>query len=306
MKAPTDKRNDTIQIIVTTACDLFNCSNCTQLLPFRKDARHMSVECFRKAVESVLEWPGVVALFGGNPCAHPRFEELCAILRELIPEQRRRGLWSNALMGKGGVVRETFYPHGRFNLNAHADAEAAREIDEWLPGKLIETSRNRLSWHSPVLMSRQDLGLTEAAWVGLRESCDINQTWSAAIRQGEDGEPYAYFCEVAAALDGVRGVNNGIRATPGWWREKMLFFERQVRNCCDGGGSGPSCGVPLRLLGHTDRSDTYDVTRAWADRVASERRGRVELAMHDALPQGTDRPTDYQAHRTNKPLARID
>ena len=261
----------------------------------------MSVECFREAVLSLVDWPGVIGVFGGNPCAHPRFEDLCAVLCELVPDQRRRGLWTNNLMGKGGIVRETFYPNGRFNLNAHADEDAAREIDEWLPGRLIETSRNRLSWHSPVLMSYRDLGLTEQAWGALRENCDINQTWSAAIRQGDDGRPYAYFCEVAAALDGVRGVNNGILATPGWWREKMPFFERQVRGCCDGGG-GPACGVPLRLLGHLDRSDTYDVTQSWADRVASDRRGQVELAMHDSMPESTDRPTDYQAHRSTKPV----
>jgi hypothetical protein len=198
-------------------------------------------------------------------------------------------------MGKGGVARATFWPHGRFNLNAHGDAAAAAEIDEWLPGKLIETSRSRLSWHSPVVLDRRDLGVGDEEWVDMREACDINLTWSSAIRQGDDGKPYAYFCEVAAALDGVRGENAGIPAEPGWWRLKMPAFARQVERCCDRG-----CGVPLRRLGHRDREDTYDSSPSWRAALAN-RRGSVVVDEHSAMPAPTDRPTDYQAHRTTKP-----
>src|SRR5678815_5557545 len=156
MKAMTDKSNDTIQVIVTTACNLFNCSNCTQLLPFRKDATHMSPEVFREAVHSLRDWPGIVGIFGGNPCSHPKFPELMKILVEEIPDQKHRGLWSNNLMGHGALVREVFYPHGRFNLNAHAVNQAAKQIEQFLPGKLIRSSGHQLSWHSPCHLYTSD------------------------------------------------------------------------------------------------------------------------------------------------------
>ena len=284
MKAPTDKRNDTIQIIVTRACSLFTCSNCTQLLPFRKDALHMGVDVFRAAVRSVKDWPGVVAMFGGNPCNHPKFPELCAILEEEIPQQKRRGLWSNDLRGHGETVRRVFYPSGRFNLNAHAEAGAADEIERHLPGKLLRESRSKLSQHSPILVHWKDLGMTEEDWIAVREDCDINKNWSAAIVE-RDGEPFAYFCEVGAAIDGIRGENNGIPAVPGWWRLKMSSFEHQVRNCCDAG-----CGVPLRLRGHLDREDTYDVSESWGAVAVpkSEKSVKVVLPVEGKAAEATD------------------
>lgn len=294
MRAPTDKSNDIIQICVTRKCDLFHCSNCTQLLPFRKDAVEMSVDCFRQALRSCAGWPGIVAMFGGNPCTHSRFPELCQIMKEEIPEQRHRGLWTNNLMQHGQVVKDTFWPDGRFNLNAHADEAAAAEIDRWLPGRLIESSRNRTSWHSPVLLDYRDFGITQEQWIHARENCDINIRWSSAIVERE-GMPYAYFCEVAAALDGIRGENHGLPAVSGWWREKMPAFAHQVEQCCDRG-----CGIPLKGLGSLDRDDTYDISPAFIPLTVGR---KVQTRVHETRPSKTDMPTDYQSRWSRKPVS---
>lgn len=287
MLSPVEKiqrgGNDTIQIVVTTRCDR-NCSNCTQLLPFRTDYAFMSIECFEEAVVSVKDWPGIVALFGGNPCVHPRFHELCEILARHIPPQRR-GLWTNHVFNRGRVAAETF-SHGRLNLNAHANSEAAEAMDAAFPGRVIPGSDSQASWHSAILSDYRDLGLSEAEWVEMRERCDINQKWSAAIVQRE-GKPFAYFCEVAAAIDGVRGQNHGIPAVPGWWRERMSAFEHQVKACCDSG-----CGVPLRVKGHLDRDDTYDVTPAWQP-VTENPRIPVGIQMHEQDPEHCAAADDY-------------
>jgi hypothetical protein len=291
--APTEKTNDTIQIVVSRSCDLYLCSNCTQLLPFRRDPLHMSVDVFRQAVQSLKGWPGIYGIFGGNPCSHPQFADLLQVLVEEVPNQRQRGIWTNNLLGHGALVREVFYPNGRFNLNAHAQPSAAAAIDQWLPGKLIPTSRARDSWHSPVLLHWQDMGLTEPEWVAARETCDINQTWSAGIFE-RDGAPYAYFCEVAGALDGVRGENHGIPATLGWWRQPMAAFHAQVGACCDRG-----CGVPLRRRGHLDNERTYDYSTTFVPIVSVKRPAKLAVVLNTA--ETTDalvRPTDYQRLRS--------
>lgn len=298
MLTPGDKvfnrGNDIIQILVTRACNLFSCSNCTQLLPFRKDTLHMGVDVFRAAVRSMAGWPGVVAMFGGNPCSHPKFEDLAAILEEEIPEQHRRGLWSNAFLGHGETVRRVFYPHARFNLNAHADREAAVDMARWCPGKVIEASVGSPAWHGPILMDREDLGISAEDWVPIRESCDINRNWSGIVVE-RDGFPYGYFCEVAAAIDGVRGENHGMLASPGWWREPIANFAGQISGCCDRG-----CGVPFRFRGHLDRDDVYDVTRAWVP-MTSPRKGRVSIHEHseglEKIPRSGEL-TDYLRLRT--------
>lgn len=290
MLAPVDKLknrgNNIIQIVVTTACDLYTCSNCTQLLPFRKDYRHMTLECFEKAVKSLRDWPGVVALFGGNPCTHPQFSDLCHILSLHIPDQSKRGLWSNNLMTHGPLVRRTFYPYGTFNLNVHRNTDAAAYIAEWLPGKLIQSSVRSQSWHSPILVSHQDIGVPESEWEELREHCDINQKWSAAIVERE-GKPYAYFCEVAAALDGIRGLNHGVPVHYGWWQESMSAFQHQVAGCCDKG-----CGVPLRLKGHEDESKVYDTSKSFMSHVRQDS-NVVALRFHATPPETTREVTDY-------------
>ncbi len=297
MKAPTDKTNDTIQIVISRSCDLMWCSNCTQLLPFRKDVAHMSVDVFRQALRSLKGWKGIRGVFGGNPCVHPRFPDLMAVLVEEVPDQRQRGLWTNNLMKHGQLVRDVFYPLGRFNLNAHADAAAAAEIDKWLPGRLIPTSRDRASWHSPMLLDWRDLGMLPSEWIAARESCDINQHWSAAIFERE-GAPFAYFCEVAGALDGIRGENHGIPAVPGWWAFKMDRFGTQVRRCCDEG-----CGVPLRRLGHRDVDATYDYSESFIPLIAGRLKSpHVSLQLHgDLTTTPTQSPTDYQGLRSVKP-----
>jgi hypothetical protein len=276
MLTPHDKirrgGNDTIQIIITRACDIFTCTNCTQLLPFRSDALHMSTECFRNALRSLADWPGIVGIFGGNPCCHPRFAELMKILMEEIPVQRHRGIWTNNLLKHGALVREVFYPHGRFNLNAHADPAAAADIERWLPGKLIPKTDRDPAWHAAMLADYRDFGMSEEQWIAAREACDINQKWSAAIAE-RDGQPYAYFCEVAASLDGVRGENHGIPANPGWWQSRMDTYKHQVRECCDRG-----CGVPLRFRGHLDRAATYDVSASWQG-VLTPPRGDIHINM---------------------------
>lgn len=295
MLAPIDKLksrvNDIIQIVVTTACTL-QCSNCTQLLPFRKDYTHMSLECFREAVESLREWPGVIGIFGGNPCNHPKFPELCAILCEVIPEQHRRGLWSNDLLKHGEVARDTFYPRGRFNLNAHGIATAAVKMDIFLPSRLIPGSDRRHAEHAAILADYRDFGMTESQWIEAREKCDINQKWSGAIVE-RAGKPFAYFCEVAAAMDGVLNLNHGIPALPGWWKHDMeaMGFQDQVRKCCDKG-----CGVPLKMKGHADDAEVYDVSRTWAEAIG-EPRGKVGVNVHESLPGVVKENTDYMGAR---------
>jgi len=291
MKAPTEKCNDTIQILVTRACRR-QCSNCTQLLPFRQDTLHMSLDCFREAVRSLKGWAGIVGIFGGNPCIHPQFDEICRILSEEVPDQGHRGIWTDDLCGQGELIRETFYPHARFNLNPHANKEAAAEIRKWLPGKMIRNSDRQPSWHSAILVDWRDMGMTRNEWIAAREECDLNRNWSAAIVE-HAGRPYAYFCEVAAAIDGVRGANNGILAEPGWWRKGMQAFRYQVERCCDAG-----CGVPLRIKGHIDHESVYDVSESW-QQILPIPKGRIALAGHDGMPSARCREsTDYMRLRS--------
>lgn len=296
MLAPIDKvtnrGNDIIQVVITRVCDIFNCSECTQLLPFRKDAREMSLECIEESLICLQGWPGVIACFGGNPCTHSRFADVCRLWQKYVPNQRQRGLWTNNLMSHGAIVRETFWPHARFNLNVHGNRKAEAEMNRWLPR--IKVWGQNPSQHGSQLLDYSDFGVSDAEWVALRERCDINQNWSGACyaREYEDGQhPAIYFCERAGALDGVRGTNNGIRMTVGCWQLGMDRFQDQVKSCCD-----HYCGVPLRGKGYLDNADTYGVSPSLVP-LTVEYRGKVSVEVVTDLPSKTHELTDYQGLR---------
>jgi hypothetical protein len=330
MLTPFDKvtkpgGNDIIQVVVTRSCDLFNCSNCTQLLPFRKDPGRMTLACAEEALQSLEGWPGIIAIFGGNPCTHPQFEELCDLWEEYVPINQR-GLWTNNLMGKGKRASETFIDGvSRFNFNVHTNGRAAEEMRRFFPKTKVH-GEHKQSVHGALLGRYSDYGVNEADWIAARENCDINQKWSAGIyareevcqRCGGRGEifldgtyqtvgkcpvclggkmskgpqrPYVYFCEVAGAIDGVTGENNGLLAAKDWWKRPIADFNGQVKNCCD-----KSCVVPLKYTGSIDLQFNYDVSKSVVQ-LTTDRVGKATVTCHSEPQTKLKELTDYQELR---------
>lgn len=281
--------NDIVQIVITRNCNLWTCSNCTQLLPFRKDAREMTLECVEEALLSLAGWPGVIACFGGNPCTHSRFVEVCRLWQKHVPDQRQRGLWTNDVLKYADIVKEVFGRRARYNLNVHGDLRASGKLRRTLPGVPIYGETEDIH-HAGILIDRRDYGIPDQEWKAAREACDINRKWSSAIKQGPDGHPRAYFCEVASSIDGVTGEDNGVPAVPGWWRQPMAHFQHQVDRCCDRG-----CGVPLRARGHKDSEAIYDVSPSWLPLLPAQ--DDVAINCCTERPLQTHEATDYAGLR---------
>lgn len=296
MLAPIDKArnngNNIIQVVITRGCDLFTCSQCTQLLPFRKDTREMTLDCIEEALHCLRGWPGVIACFGGNPVTHSRFPEVCALWERLVPE-KQRGLWTNNLMRHGEIIKKTFWPSGTFNLNVHGSETAAKEMEKWLPGIPV-WGREGASHHGRVMGHYGDFGISHEEWAQKRELCTINQNWSGAIYE-RDGEPYMYFCEVAGSHDGVRGENHGVRCEPGCWEWGMDRFQHQVTACCD-----RSCVVPLNLKGANDLEETYHVSPSLVPLTLDSLSSRVKVVESIDDKDKVHELTDYEGLRADQ------
>lgn len=246
MKAPGDHRHGiwrggVLQVKVTNACDL-DCVNCSVGVGLAKKLRrtfHMTPDQFRQALRSLRGYTGVIGMFGGNPCIHPRFEELCAIFREEVPNQDQRGLWSNHPRGKGAICRATFSPT-HSNLNVHQVQAAWDEFKrDWPEAKLLPLGLSAPSYHGPLFGAMTDVGYTEEEMWRAVGRCYVNQAWSAEITV-VDGKLLAYFCEVAATQAELSGDGSlGMEPAPGWWRRPMADFESQVRVSC------PRCLIPM-------------------------------------------------------------
>jgi hypothetical protein len=242
---PRKYREGVIQIWVTRGCDK-SCYGCTQGSNFAGNPGLITVDQFEAAVQSLGGYFGVVGVFGGNPAVHPRFEELCAVLRKHVPWEQR-GLWCNNPVNvrNAETMRRTFNP-AVSNLNVHLDADAYRLFRQGWPESrpfgLHDDSR-----HSPPFVAMRDVIEDEGERWRLISACDINQHWSAMVGIFR-GELRAWFCEVAGAQAMLHQwepgyPDTGLRVEAGWWRRPMADFAGQVRKHCH------ECGIPLRGYG---------------------------------------------------------
>lgn len=259
-----------ICIDITNKCDLA-CSNCTRLLENQHGHWEMTPANFRRAVRSLADYPGIVAVIGGNPTMHRDFPELCRIFVAERPNKALRGLWTNNAFKHAELAEETF---GVFNLNPHG---VARGIQSLARLKALGWYHEGHSHHAPLLTAGRDLFEEKEMWARIAR-CDINHEWSASIVQN-NGELRAYFCEVAASFDLARRQDHGIDPVPGWWRKHISAFDGQVAHFC------PGCGVPAKLRGHMDHeeTDTYTASNADLARASLARHRKIVETSRDAL-----------------------
>jgi Radical SAM superfamily len=268
MVAPSQKRkgiyrNGILQILVTRACNLA-CHGCTQGSNLGGKPVMITLEEYEQAVVSLKDYFGVVGMFGGCPNVHPKFPELCAILRKHIPFEQR-GLWSNNLMGHGKICRETFNPD-HSNLNVHCDQAAWDEFwRDWPEARHKLKGLDRDSVHSPPFVSMSDVGIPEEKRWELISRCEINQNWSSYIAPIPGKGLRGFFCEVAGAM-AVLHANDpswpdlGVKIQPGWWKKPMQDFANQVRHYCH------RCGVPMNREGQLALGgDHEEVSQVHAD-----------------------------------------
>jgi hypothetical protein len=248
MKSPRDIRpsvwsGGVLQVWITRACDK-SCFGCTQGSNLGGKPGMMTPEQFEQACISLKGYFGVVGIFGGNPAISPHFAEICEIMREHFPRERR-GLWCNNLNGHGRIARATFNPSVS-NLNVHLDQAAydefRRDWPESRPFGLHEDSR-----HSPPFVAMQDVIADEEERWRLIGECDVNQFWSAMICVFR-GQLRGFFCELAGAQAMLHQhepgyPDTGLPVVPGWWDQPMEAFDAQVRLHCH------ACGIPLRGYG---------------------------------------------------------
>lgn len=295
MKGPGDFRpgiwlGRVLQIKVTNVCDL-DCNNCSVgvgLARKLKKTFHMTPKQFRAACQSLKGFPGVVGMFGGNPCLHPQFEELCEIFRQEVPDQHQRGLWSNRLFGKGAVCRKTFSPiHS--NLNVHGSVAAYREIQrDWPEARVLEAGLG-MSRHGPIFGAPQDLGYGEAEMWEAVGKCYVNQTWSAEITVVNGGLA-AYYCEIAGTMAELTGDDSfAVGVVPGWWKHNIYYFEHQVRQYC------PRCLVPMnpRKVYDSDRGAAEQYTEVWKPVMLQVNGRRMEQAFCSQDVVGVEPATKY-------------
>ena len=235
MKTPSEQW--AVQIDVTNACPN-RCSNCTRLTAHVRKPFFISPECFREACESVATFPEdsvpdvqgrrkVIGMIGGEPTIHPQFEQLCAVMADVIPDRASRGLWSS--LGPA--------------YDRHADM-----IDAVF-GYQNKHPHQPPARHQPVLVASEELMPDRGKRYALIRDCWLQNSWCGAITPKG-----VFFCEVAAALDIIFDGPGGLPIEPLWWNRSMLDFHDQIHRWCN------RCGVCMPLPGRMDCDEMDDVS----------------------------------------------
>ena len=198
--------NTVIQIEVTNACYL-KCTHCTRHVGHHRKPFFMKLESIREAIRSLSDFPGRIGLMGGEPTMHPKFGEVLALYREMIPDRRRREFWTAGF--RWGDYKEAIFgtfDKDRISYNDHIAYD----------GK-----------HQPLLVAIDEVIEDEELRAELIENCWVQSQWSASITPKG-----AFFCEVAASLDWLFDGPGGYPVVPGWWNRTPADFADQVARYC--------------------------------------------------------------------------
>lgn len=239
-----------IQIDVTNACHN-RCSNCTRFTGHHQKPFFMDMDTFRRAVDSLVDFPGMVGMIGGEPLLHPRFAEMAEYLAERIPEKKRRGLWSTVpkALGRkyGSLIREVY---GNYFFNDHSVGQVM---------------------HQPLLVAAREVIADPDEMWRLIDDCWIQKFWSASITPKG-----AFFCEVAASFNILFDGPSGWPIEPGWWKRTPEDYTEQKLQAC------PNCGCAIPLMRRPSSQEIDDVSPANLERLRAIRspkalQGRVEI-----------------------------
>jgi hypothetical protein len=223
---------DTIQIEITNAC-INECSNCTRFVGHARPY-HMDVNTFEQAVESMVDYPKMTGIMGGEPLLHPKFEQFCKYLQDKIPKEQL-GLWT--CLPKGyeylrHIICDTF---GNIFINDH--------------------SRNDI-YHCPILVASEEIFTDSTDLFLATEHCWIQEAWSAAINPKG-----AFFCEIAASMSILFNGSYGWPVEKGWWKRTSKDFKEQREEFC------PKCGAALPLERRISTEKIDDISPKNYDRL---------------------------------------
>lgn len=274
-----------IEIDITNAC-IHSCSNCTRFCGHHQKPYYMNFETFRRAVDSLEDFEGLVSIIGGEPTLHPELDRFLEYLEntgraEALTDGRSKAMvkdyltyareqrWFNLSCNKGkgynlfSSVSQKFYLH-------------YERIQDAVTHMFLNDHSNP-SFHQPILVSRKDLGIGDAEFAALRDNCWLQNFWSAGITPKG-----GFFCEVAGTLDLLLNGPGGVRVEPGWWKQDISAFREQFVYC-------DYCGMALKTYSRNANQGIDDISETLYQKLKALdspklKKGTYQMVYPEKMP----------------------
>ena len=230
----------TIQVELTNAC-VHECSNCTRFCGHHKKPFFMDWDTFKKAVDSLEDWPRTLGIMGGEPTLHPEFERFVKYAKEKHPMQYDIGgghkpisSLSKYMIDANGIKNgplNKFKGLGLWSSVCNKYYEHYELIQDSFIYQCIN-DHTASSRHQAWLMTRKEFGISDEEWIKMRDNC----WWQRLLGSPSITPKGAFFCEVAAAMDMLFNGPGGWKIEKGWWKRGPEDYKDQLMWCefCSG------------------------------------------------------------------------
>lgn len=244
-----------IQIEITNACGN-RCANCTRFCGHHQRPFFMDFETFKKAVDSMKGFSGVVGIMGGEPTLHPEFEKFVRYFKEHFGDDNRIKTFQGPDKDFLGYICDNVFHIKKSNQRGLWSSLGIHyynhfELIQDTFGYQVLNDHSHPSMHETLMVTRKELHIPDEKWIKMRDNCWIQNYWSASITPKG-----AFFCEVAAALDMLLDGPGGWPIEPGWWKRRPDEFTDQLHWC-------ELCSAPLSMPKRNANLEIDDASPEW-------------------------------------------
>jgi hypothetical protein len=269
-----EQNNVIIEVDITNNCNK-TCSNCTRFCGHYTKERiyNLDLEYIENIFISLSGYGGRVGLIGGEPTLHPKFIEICELMKKYI-NMEKRVLFSN---NRESLKYTNYFKEDQIYINEHN----------------LDTH-----FHAPILVSsksiKEKLNITDENINNHIDKCWIQNTWSAGVNPKG-----AYFCEVAGMLSYLYNGPDGldIKEHPNWWTYDIEKFKYQLDWACQ------RCGCALNLVPRCSKSSIDDISEDHLEelkKVNSPKINKGNFSIYDDDIDNEIDITDPNWHYTYK------
>lgn len=289
MKSPEDMK--IIQVDITNAC-MHKCSNCTRFCGHHKKPFYMDFETFKKAIGSLKGFNGTIGIMGGEPTLHPKFEEFVNYINEnkyypktenmlikptdefmkTVAKMEQKASFKNY---GNDVERVSVQGFGLWSALSSNYAKHYELIQDTFNYQALNDHTNTM-YHSPILVSRKDLGISDEEWIPIRDNCWIQNEWSATITPKG-----AFFCEIAGALDMLLDGPGGWPIEEGWWKRRPEDFGEQL-NWCE------ICGIAIETFSRDANEEVDDMSKWFYERLSELESPKIKNNKYNVIDIAED------------------